>query len=187
MLGDDISDILIDVFDVTGKFLAQQAIPVGANSNLIDADLLIKNVEPRFLPNGSLKKALYEESPADEVGSDLGAILMDAYNEKKKEWPKELSDQIERNYILGTIDRNWTKHIDTMARLREGIFLRSYANVNPLQDYVNEGYSLFREMLNLSSVDAVLNMLNVKVERKENTAENKEEAVENKPTEDKAE
>ena len=42
-------------------------------------------------------------------------------------------------------------------------------------------------MLNLSSVDAVLNMLNVKVERKENTAENKEEAVENKPTEDKAE
>ena len=186
MLGDDISDILMDVFDVTGKFLANQAIPVGASSNLIDASLLIKNVEPRFLPNGSLKKSLYEESPADEVGSDLGAILMDAYNEKKKEWPKELSDQIERNYILGTIDRNWTKHIDTMARLREGIFLRSYANVNPLQDYVNEGYSLFREMLNISSVDAVLNMLNVKVERKEPAQEENKEVIDN-PEQPKAE
>ena len=186
MLGDDISDILIDVFDVTGKFLANQAIPVGASSNLIDASLLIKNVEPRFLPNGSLKKSLYEECPADEVGSDLGAILMDAYNEKKKEWPKELSDQIERNYILGTIDRNWTKHIDTMARLREGIFLRSYANVNPLQDYVNEGYSLFREMLNISSVDAVLNMLNVKVERKEPAQEENKEVIDN-PEQPKAE
>ena len=182
MYGQDISDILMDVFDVTGKFLAKQGIPAGANSNLIDAELLIKNVEPRFLPNGSLKKSLYEESPADEVGSDLGAILFDAYIEKKKEWPKELADQIERNYILGTIDRNWTKHIDTMARLREGIFLRSYANVNPLQDYVNEGYALFRETLDISSVDAVLNLLNVKVERKEQPEENKE-VVDNKETE----
>ena len=49
-----------------------------------------------------------------------------------------------------------------MARLREAIHLRSYANVNPLQDYVNEGYSLFRECLELSSVDAVLNLVNIK-------------------------
>ena len=185
MYGKDISDIVVDIFEVTGQFLAKQAIPVGSNSNLIDAELLIKNVEPRFLPNGSLKKSLYEESPADEVGSDLGAILLDVYNEKKKEWPADLADQIERNYILGTIDRNWTKHIDTMARLRQGIFLRSYANVNPLQDYVNEGYALFREMLNISSVDAVLNILNVKVERKE--PENNTENVEEQKQEDKKE
>ena len=53
-----------------------------------------------------------------------------------------------------------------MARLREGIHLRSYANVNPLQDYVNEGYKMFRECLEIASVDAVLNLVNVKVERK---------------------
>ena len=49
-----------------------------------------------------------------------------------------------------------------MARLREGIFLRSYANVNPLQDYVNEGYRMFRECLEIASVDAVLNLVNYK-------------------------
>jgi preprotein translocase subunit SecA len=54
-----------------------------------------------------------------------------------------------------------------MARLREGIHLRSYANVNPLQDYVNEGYRMFKENLEIASVDAVLNLLNVKVEPKE--------------------
>ena len=53
-----------------------------------------------------------------------------------------------------------------MARLREAIHLRSYANVNPLQDYVNEGYSMFKECLNLASVDAVLNLMNVKVDPK---------------------
>ena len=48
-----------------------------------------------------------------------------------------------------------------MARLREGIHLRSYANVNPLQDYVNEGYDMFNECLELASVDSVLNLVNI--------------------------
>ena len=48
-----------------------------------------------------------------------------------------------------------------MARLREGIHLRGYANVNPLQDYVNEGYDMFRECLEMASVDAVLNLVNI--------------------------
>ena len=53
-----------------------------------------------------------------------------------------------------------------MARLREAIFLRSYANVNPLQDYVNEGYAMFRECLEMASVDAVLNLVNIKPQRR---------------------
>ena len=77
-----------------------------------------------------------------------------------------------------------------MSSLREGIFLRSYANVNPLQDYVNEGYSMFRETLNLASVDAVLNLLNVKVERKpkeeEKNKENKEVEAEVKDKKDES-
>ena len=53
-----------------------------------------------------------------------------------------------------------------MARLREAIFLRSYANVNPLQDYVNEGYAMFRECLELASVDGVLNLVNIHPQRR---------------------
>jgi preprotein translocase subunit SecA len=58
-----------------------------------------------------------------------------------------------------------------MARLREAIHLRSYANINPLQDYVNEGYSLFRECLELASVDAVLNLVNIRITPVEQPAE----------------
>ena len=68
--------------------------------------------------------------------------------------------------VLHCIDQNWTKHIDSMARLRVAIFLRSYANVNPLQDYVNEGYAMFRECLEMASVDAVLNLVNIHPQRR---------------------
>ena len=162
ILGANIDDIIDEIFTTTGKFLANKAVPVGNNDGIISGDLLTKVVEPRFLPAGSIKKNLYDESPVEECSEDLGAVILDHYISKKKDWPQEQVERIERSIILHCIDQNWTKHIDTMARLREAIHLRSYANVNPLQDYVNEGYSLFRECLELASVDAVLILVNIK-------------------------
>ena len=164
--GKDIQDIVDEVFKTTGEFLSSKAVPVGSNSNLVSGELLLKEVEPRFLPEGTLNANAFDESYPEECGPDLGETIQDYYLERKSQWPEEICQQIERNFILRCIDQNWTKHIDAMARLREGIHLRSYANVNPLQDYVNEGYKMFRECLNIASVDAVLNLVNVKVEKK---------------------
>jgi len=176
--GADIGDIVDEMFKTTGEFLAKKAIPQGSNEQMISGELLVKQVEPRFLPEGSMKASLYDESDVEDVGQEVGEWIHDYYDERKKEWPQEIVNQIERSYILRCMDQNWTKHIDAMARLREGIFLRSYANVNPLQEYVNDGYRMFRECLELSSVDAVLNLVNVKVEKKpvEEPVENKDES-----------
>ena len=169
--GRDITDIVDEIFKTTGAFLAKKAIPQGSTDGTVSGELLVKQVEPRFLPEGSLNPSLYDEADVDDVGVEIGEWIADYYAERKAEWPEELASRIERNYILRCIDQNWTRHIDAMARLREGIFLRSYANVNPLQDYVNEGYSMFRDCLELASVDAVLNLVNVKVEKQEKPAE----------------
>ncbi len=164
--GKNIDDIVDEIFKTTGRFLANKAVPAGNQSRTISGEALVKEVEPRFLPAGSINPSLYDEADVDDTGEEIGEWIADYYAERKKEWPEEIAGQIERSYILRCIDQNWTKHIDAMARLREGIFLRSYANVNPLQDYVNEGYSMFRECLDIASVDAVLNLVNVKIEPK---------------------
>ena len=176
--GKDITDIVEDIFRTTGLFLAGKAVPANSTDKTISGELLIKEVEPRFLPAGSLKAALYDEAYVDDVGPDLGDVIYDRYLEKKKEWPEEVQNEVERSFILRCIDQNWTKHIDAMARLREGIHLRSYANVNPLQDYVNEGYKMFRECLDIASVDAVLNLVNVKIEKKQPEPEANSSTVE---------
>ncbi len=181
--GADIRDIIDEIFNTTGMFLSEKAVPVGSNEKVVSGELLAKQVEPRFLPAGSIKKNLYDESSVEDCGPDLGQVLLDRYHERRKEWDEALAQRIERTIILHCIDQNWTKHIDAMARLREAIHLRSYANVNPLQDYVNEGYSMFKECLNLASVDAVLNLMNVKVEAKP-VEEESSIKVEAKPKED---
>lgn len=53
---------------------------------------------------------------------------------------------LEKNVVLRTIDRIWVEHIDQMDKLRNGISLRSYAQNNPLQQYIQEGFELFEEM-----------------------------------------
>ena len=159
--GSDIRDIVDEMFATTGMFLAKKSVPAGSNDQLISADLLVKEVEPRFLPEGSINKTAYEDDLVDNCGQDLGELILRRYMRKRNKLPTELCDRIERDLVLHCLDQNWTKHIDAMARLREGIHLRGYANVNPLQDYVNEGYDMFRECLELASVDAVLNLVNI--------------------------
>lgn len=162
LLAKDIEDMIHDFFAETGLFLAKKATEKGKDDGLIDAEALRKLVEPAFVPEGSFPYKAYDEAPVDEGGADLGEFLYGRYLQRKKDWPKEVSDQIERSISLSVIDRNWTRHIDTMSHLREGIGLRSYAQTNPLQDYVNEGYAYFREMNTNISVDCVYNFLNVK-------------------------
>ena len=117
----------------------------------------------------------------NEAGEDVGILLWKRYQERRKEWGNEIAEQVERHFALRCIDRNWTGHIDTMDKLREGIHLRSYANMNPLQAYVNEGYQLFGDMLDLIAIEVVLNLLNAQVQVKK-PEENEEEGTQEEGT-----
>lgn len=55
--------------------------------------------------------------------------------------------EFEKVIALRVFDTHWIKQIDTMAHLKEGIGLRSYAQQNPLREYTMEGRRLFDEMM----------------------------------------
>lgn len=166
MFAKEIQDLVQEFFNLTGIALAKKAIVPEEKTGALHGNLLQKEVEPRFLPEGTIKPTAYDESPIEEVGEDLTYLMYKRYQARRKEWGSEIADQVERQIALRCIDRNWTRHIDTMAHLREGIHLRSYANTNPLQDYVNEGYSLFKEMMDTVAIEVVLNLLNAQIQIK---------------------
>ncbi len=190
MLAGDINELVHTFFKDTGAFLAKKAVAASKDEGLIDGETLKKLVEPSFVKEGIFPAKAYDEATIEEGGEDLGEFLYSNYLEKRKTWPEEQADRVERQISLSVIDRNWTKHIDTMAHLREGIGLRSYAQTNPLQDYVNEGYSLFREMNQNIAVDCVFNFMNVQLQiQKEPEETNDENVIEVKaePKENKKE
>ena len=86
-----------------------------------------------------------------------------AYYENKIEPKREQMIRLEKQISLHMFDRAWSNHIDTMDKLRSGIGLRSYAQSNPLQAYVQEGYELFQDMMRTISQEIVSYCMNVPV------------------------
>ena len=93
-------------------------------------------------------------------------VAFNAYEDKIRPVKNQIMP-VERTMVLRLMDRAWQNQIDVMSKLREGIHLRSYAQNNPLQAYVEEGYELFESMMNTISSDVVTFCNNLKIVIKE--------------------
>jgi preprotein translocase subunit SecA len=69
------------------------------------------------------------------------------YDEKEKAVGEEDLRQIERFFMLQTVDNLWKDHLLSMDHLKEGIGLRGYAQQNPLLVYKKEGFEMFQDMI----------------------------------------
>ncbi|MDR2418783.1 MAG: preprotein translocase subunit SecA [Treponema sp.] len=52
-----------------------------------------------------------------------------------------------RMQYLQAVDRKWLDHLENMEALREAVYLRSYAQKNPLTEYKVEGFQIFDKMI----------------------------------------
>ena len=66
---------------------------------------------------------------------------------REEELGDELMRFLERQILLQIIDNRWREHLYEMDYLREGIHLRGFAQIDPLVAYKNEGFSMFRELM----------------------------------------
>ncbi len=55
--------------------------------------------------------------------------------------------QLEKQVMLTVLDNAWKEHLSSMDYLRQGIYLRGYAQMQPKQEYQRESLLLFQDML----------------------------------------
>ncbi len=148
-------------------------------SDTIAANLDVSRHEDQINYNGVCDSlammGMREENrikPEDILGKDREQLVGYCFDHVYQSYEKEIEpvhDQFlpfEKNVVLRIMDRNWTEHIDTMSKLRDGIHLRSYAQNNPLQAYVSEGYELFEEMTQRIAREIVVFLLRMRIVRK---------------------
>ena len=93
------------------------------------------------------------------------------YKEKTEKLTDHVMKQLELYFYLQAIDHHWKDHLQTMDHLREGIYLRGYAQKDPKQEYKREGYDLFVDMMSRIGADVVEKIYKVQVREEENVDE----------------
>ncbi len=122
-------------------------------TNFVNKELLKKPLEFSTLENKS----------SDEVVEYISNLIIDEYNDKIKDIPKEIANEFEKAISLRVIDTHWMEQINTMSHLREGIQLRGYGQENPLRAYTNEGFELFDELLSVIDKDITNYLLKAEI------------------------
>ena len=87
-------------------------------------------------------------SDREEIARVLSEDALAAYERREEELGDELMRHLERQILLQIIDNRWREHLYEMDYLREGIHLRGFAQIDPLVAYKNEGFTMFRELMN---------------------------------------
>lgn len=164
---EDVHSIVKDMFDrVILNLIRSYSTPTGKEVK-IDWEGLLPAIEKLGFSDISLNPTTMLDVPLSEIEAKLTDMIWQSYETKIAPF-KEVVIPVEKTLVLRIVDRAWVEHIDTMSKLREGIHLRSYAQNNPLQAYVEEGFALFEDMLARVSNETVLYCLNLKIEKKEN-------------------
>ncbi len=68
---------------------------------------------------------------------------------------------------MRTLDQHWREHLAAMDYMRQGIYLRSYAQKNPKQEYKREAFELFSGMLDRIKFDTVTTISKIQVRSQE--------------------
>ena len=75
--------------------------------------------------------------------------------------------ELERVVMLRVVDEYWMEHLDAMQDLRQGIGLRGYGSVKPIDAYKNEGFEMFEAMIRGIREETVRRLFVVRVRREE--------------------
>lgn len=156
---DSLKDTVLETLDNEINHLVTNH--TDAQTNEVMADELVASFENLIGAKTDITGEI-KRKPAAKVVEVLENIVRQAYEDKEKRISSEVMRLLEKSVYLHTIDMLWIDHLDAMTHLREGIGLRGYGQKEPLIEYKNESYQMFRTLL--AAIDADVSGLIFKAE-----------------------
>ena len=175
------STVIQSMKDHINDLVQSHIFPEGKLTN-DDIKEITEAVNSNLLKNDIDKEELDNRS-VEEIIEIITEKVINEYEAKINELPSEIKDEFEKAISLNVIDHHWTEQINTMSHLREGIYLRGYAQEDPLRAYTMEGFDLFDRMM--QNIDKDITILLMKSEIRQNIE--RKEVVKNKITNEKDE
>ncbi len=158
---ESISDTIYETFKETIDTLCNNHIEPEGYLTENDKNEIIEFCNTNFLGDKPLKYKDIEKIKDNETSEYIYEYIHKIYDNKHKDTPYK--DDFEKAISLRVLDTNWVNHMSSMEHLKEGIGLRGYAQVNPVQAYTMEGFELFDNFLDKSNKEIMTFLLKAEV------------------------
>lgn len=142
---DNVDGIRDDViFDIVARFVPP---------NSIDEQWDLRGLEATLESDFGLQMSLtdlvksHEELDAEAIAVKVQERINQHFAEKEAGLGEETMRALEKHVMLTVLDQSWKEHLARMDYLRQGIYLRGYAQKQPKQEYKKEAFELFSDML----------------------------------------
>ncbi|HET8940470.1 MAG TPA: preprotein translocase subunit SecA [Rudaea sp.] len=158
----NISNIRFDVFSA----LCQRYVPRDSVDEQWDVAGLDRELESGFGFKFELKKWVEQQHDldSDTLRDYIIGEVERFFREKEATYGSEIMRAAEKFFLLQVLDQLWKEHLAAMDYLRQGIYLRGYAQVQPKQEFQREAFILFQRMLEEVKAEVVQRLARIRIQ-----------------------
>jgi len=111
-----------------------------------------------------------KEADAEAIMEHVRQAVDQLFVEKEAQVGAETMRSLEKHVMLSVVDNAWKEHLASMDYLRQGIYLRGYAQKQPKQEFKRESFELFSEMLDRIKTEVVQMLARIRIRSEEEVA-----------------
>ena len=148
MEADKVDDVVLDMRHDTVNALVGEACPPGSYPEQWDITGLKEKIEDVFGLKPPIDQWLEEDQVEPEILEErIGAQADELMDKKIADADPNIWRQVEKSVLLERLDYHWKEHLATLDALRQVIWMRGIAQKQPINEYKQEAFGLFENML----------------------------------------
>jgi preprotein translocase subunit SecA len=143
-----VDDVVVDMRHDAINAMVGTACPPGSYPENWDIEGLTAKIKDVLGVEAPLQDWLQEDAVEPEMIEErLVATTDQIMAGKIAENDDAVWRQVEKQVLLDRLDFHWKEHLATLDALRQVVFLRAYAQKQPINEYKQEAFGLFEVML----------------------------------------
>ena len=169
MEADDIQQSIKSIREEVVEMTVDNFIPSESHEDNWDPEGLTNALEKDFLLPLKISQWVKQDSQlnSENIRDRCIEKVQLASEEKESIVGSDLMRMVEKEIMLKQLDIHWKEHLAAMDYLRQGIGLRGYAQKNPKQEYKQEAFLMFSEMLDQIKHDTISTLARIRIQNEQ--------------------
>ncbi len=166
-----VDDVVIDMRHDTVNTMVGEACPPGSYPEQWNIAGLKERATDILGLDVPFEQWMEEEAVEPEIIEERLSDLADRKMEEKfATADASIWRQVEKSVLLDRLDHHWKEHLATLDALRQVVFLRAYAQRQPINEYKREAFALFERMLETIREDVTRILMNSQLQVQDQNA-----------------